>query len=112
MLAALKRAAAGALFCFAGAAFAQAVEFAQVTPGGEAALTGAGDRGGDSRHDRGVVLQHILIGFRRQAAHEIQLHLAPTSTESCCNCADQIFFGNLLIDYFANTFAATFRGES
>src|SRR6476469_8341545 len=74
------------------------------------AATGLPARADDLlRHRRD--LQHVVVGLGRQAAHEVQLHLAPAVGVRGAHRPDQVLFGHRLVDHAADALAAALRGE-
>ena len=56
-------------------------------------------------------LQNIVIGFRRQPAHEVQLHVTPTRRVRSGDRTNEVFFRHLLIDHPAHALAAALGSE-
>src|SRR5665647_653136 len=47
-------------------------------------------------------LQHVLVGLGGQAAHEVQLHVAPAGGEGGSDGVDQVVLADRLVDHSAN----------
>ena len=62
--------------------------------------------------DRHVAdLEDVLVGLGRQAAHEVQLHLAPAVAVRGGDGADQVLFRDHLVDDLAHALGAALGGE-
>ena len=51
-------------------------------------------------------LHHVLVGLGGKPTHEVQLHLPPPGAVRSCDGADQVLFGDHLVDDLADAFAA------
>ena len=56
-------------------------------------------------------LQHVLVGLGRQAAHEVELHLAPAGRVRGGDRADEVVLGDHLVDDLADPLGAALGGE-
>ena len=56
-------------------------------------------------------LQDVLIGLRRQPAHEVELHLPPSRAVSGRDGADEVLLGHLLVDDLAHPLASALGRE-
>ena len=56
-------------------------------------------------------LQDVLVGLGGQAAHEVQLHLAPAVAVGGGDGTDQVLLGDHLVDDLAHALAAALGGE-
>ncbi len=62
--------------------------------------------------DRHVAdLEHVLVGLGGQAAHEVQLHLAPAVAVRGGDGPDQVLFRDHLVDDLAHALGAALGGE-
>ena len=65
-------------------------------------------------HDPGRQIsdaQHVLVGFRGQAQHEIQLHGAVPPGEGRAAGLQQVLLGNVLVDHVPEPLGPGLRGE-
>ena len=53
----------------------------------------------------------VLICFRRQAHHEVELHLLPALTEGSAAGSEEVFLRHALVDDIAHALGACLRGE-
>src|SRR5262249_50635933 len=56
-------------------------------------------------------LQHVLVGLGGQPAHEVQLHLPPAAGVGGADRADEVRFGDRLVDDAPNPLAAALWRE-
>ena len=56
-------------------------------------------------------LQDVLVGLGGQAAHEVELHLAPARGVRRRDRADQVLLGDHLVDHLAHPLRAALGGE-
>ena len=56
--------------------------------------------------------QHVIIIFKGQANHKVQLHAVPAGLKGRSHSVHQILFRNALIDHVAHLLAACFRSKS
>ncbi len=70
-------------------------------------LTGRLDHPCDELADGG----HVLIGLGGKPQHEVELHPAPTRSESGLDGAEQLVFGDVLVDGVAQALRTCLRGE-
>ena len=54
---------------------------------------------------------HVLVGFRGQADHEIELHLLPAVGEQPCRVFEDVLFADALVDDVAQTLGRGFRSH-
>src|SRR6478609_3454222 len=76
-------------------------------------VVGAGDLAalGDDVLRHGADLEDVLVGLGGQAAHEVQLHLAPAVAVRGGHRVDQVLFGDHLVDDLADPLGAALGGE-
>ncbi len=76
-------------------------------------VAGAGDVATGLDHLRRELgdLQHVLIGLRRQPAHEVELDLAPAGAVRGRDGPDQVLFADHLVDHAPQALGATLGRE-